>query len=176
MFKKTIYFIDTTKGPFIKTRYSLNIKPLIILLIAIIFIATTSLLVSANSAAPDEILPEEPQITMHCTNANILVFQDLSGNYLAYAKYVNSEQLNEIMSLNIIADESVNDFRLCLTEGRYYEIRLNGELVLSHADDIRIPAQYNCPLSDHEESDMLNASSDEVRYLYTELNRIFKVS
>jgi len=171
MFRKNTYFIDTTKGPMIKTRYTLNIKPLITLLLAIIFIATTLLFVAATTEAP-----EEPQITMHCTNANILVFQDLSGNYLAYVRYANAKQLEEIMSLNILADESVNDFRLCITEPHHYEIRLDGELVFVHADDVIPPAKYNYTLSEQEESDMLNASSDEVRYLYAELNRIFKIS
>lgn len=171
MFRKTTYFIDTTSGPMIKTRYTLNIKPLITLLLAIIFIATVLFFVAATPAS----VPEEPKITMHCTNANILVFQDLSGNYLAYVKYANAEQLEEIMSLNIIADESVNDFKLCISEVHHYKIRLDGELVFVHADDVTPPANYNYTLSEKEESNMLDASSDEVKYLYAELNEIFHI-
>lgn len=171
MFNKTTYFIDTTSGPMIKNRYTLNIKPLITLLIAIIFIATTLFLVTATPAN----VPEEPKITMHCTNANILVFQDLSGNYLAYVKYANAEQLEAIMNLNIVTDESVDDFRLCVSEAHHYEIRLDGEKVFVHADGVMVPVEYNHPLSEQEESDMLDASSDEVKYLYANLNEIFRI-
>lgn len=177
MFTKTTYFIDTTKGPMFKTRYTLNLKALLILIVSIILIASTVLFVAMFSNTNASAATQEPQITVHCTEYfNDLVFQDLDGNYLAYVQYANAEQFEEIMALNILADESVDNFRFCLTEVHHYEIRLNGELVYAHADDVIPPAKYNTPLTEQEESNMLNASSDEVRYLYAELNRIFKIS
>ena len=174
MFQKTTYFIDTTTGPKIYTRYHFNPKPLIAILLAILLI--TSIVFFAAITSTPATAAQNPKITVHCTNANILVFQDLDGNYLAYVQYANAKQFEEIMELNILADESVNDFRLCITEPQKYEIRLDGELVFVHADGVPVPANYNYTLSAQEEKDMLNASSDEVKYLYAELNRIFKIS
>ena len=167
MFNKTTYFVDTTHGPRMYTRYHLNVKAMLLTLLSIILILSTVCIIAAAY--------EPPKITMHCTNANTIVFQDLDGNYLAYVGYANAEQLEEIKGLNISVDESIEDFRLCKTEVHHYEIRLDGEKVFVHADDVTVPAKYNYTLTEQEESDMLEASSDEVKYLYEELNKIFHI-
>lgn len=176
MFDKTTYLIDTTKGPEMRTRYSLNFKSLLTVLVVVILMAAFAFVIAAILPKQTDIpVTSSPQITVHCTDANYLVFQDLEENYLAYIKLASAEQVEEIKKLNVIVDESVENFRSCATDVRYYEIRLDGEIVFYHAKGVPVPAKYNYTLTDQEESDALEASSDEVRYLQKELNRIFYI-
>ena len=169
LIEKSTIIVDTSKGPHMYHRYHLNLKPLLKFLITMIlivaFILTTYLVAVAA----------EPKIEVHCTNANYLVFRGIeTGEYIAYVRLANAEQVEAIKKLNVKADPSVDDFRLCKTEVHHYEIRLDGEKVFVHADDVIPPSNYNYTLTDQELVDMLAASSDEVKYLYAKLNRIFK--
>ena len=169
LFEKSTIIVDTTKGPHMYHRYHLNFKPLLKFLITLIlivaFILTTYLIAVATA----------PKIEVHCTDANYLVFRGIeTGEYIAYVGLANAEQVEAIKNLNVRVDPSVDDFRLCKTEVHHYEIRLDGEKVFVHADDVTPPAKYNYTLTVQEETDMLEASSDEVKYLYEELSKIFK--
>lgn len=175
MFEKTTYFVDTTTGPKIYTRRRLKLLPLLAIIFAILLVASMALLATPSTPVQAETFAE-PQITLCRTNVNTLIFQDLSGNCLAYVDAATSEQFEQIMALNIIADESVNDFTCCNTNPRYYEIRIGGNIVCCYADDATIPPQYNLDVDDQELLDSLSNSSSETNYLYTELNKIFKIS
>lgn len=171
LFEKSTIIVDTTKGPHMYHRYHFNFKPLLKFLITTIlivaFILTTYLVAVAAT----------PKIEVHCTNANYLVFRGIeTGEYIAYVKFANAEQVEAIKNLKVKVDPSVDDFGLAVREAHHYEIRLDGKKVFVCADDVIPPANYNYTLSAQEEADMLAASSEEVNYLYTELNKIFKTS
>lgn len=171
MFEKMTVIVDTTKGPKMYDRYTFNPKPLLKFLLVIVlitaFILTTYLIAIAST----------PNIEVHCTNANTLVFQEIdSQDYIAYVQLANAEQVEAIKNLNVKVDSSVSDFRMCKTEVHHYEIRLDGDKCFMYADDVKvIPSEYNYEMSDKETRDALNASSEEVNYLYWELNKIFKI-
>lgn len=173
MFRKTTYFIDTTKGPIHKTTIQIDWKgvkkfAIVLLLIVAWLICVVSLMGFAT---------EKETVKVSCTNAGILVFQDMEDNYIAYVSLANAEQVEEIKSIKgLELDNSVEDFVYCVSEGRYFEIRLglNGEKVFCHREDVIPPSNYNYELSSEELEQMLNNSSEETQYLYSELKKIFK--
>ena len=172
MLRKTKYFIDTTKGPIHRTRYEVDWKgakrlAIVVLLILAWIIGVISLM---------GLTTEQETIKVSCTNAGILVFQDMEDNYIAYVSLANAEQVQEIKSIKgLKVDNSVEDFVYCASEVRYFEIRLCGENVFVHADEVSPPSNYNYELSSQELEQMLNDSSEETNYLYGELKKIFTV-
>lgn len=163
--------IDTTKGAHHITRYRLNIKQLSTLALLII---ASSILFSIISFTVDI-----PTVKVHCTNANVLVFQDMDDNYIAYVQYANEEQVAKIKSIpNIIVDQSVKEFRYCATEAHHFEICLGSqrERVFVHSDEVTPPSSYNYTLIEEELEEMLTSSSEETLFLYKELSQIFKTA
>lgn len=168
---KTTMLIDTTKGPRMVERYSFNFKPLLkfllVLVLIMAYLATVCVLAMSN----------EPTIEVHCTDANILVFQEIdSGDYIAYVQLASKDQVEQIKNIpKVKVDPSVNNFRLCRTDVKHYEIRLDGEKCYVHNGNTTPPAEYNHTMTDKEIKEALEASSDEVKYLLKHLNKIFYI-
>ena len=164
--------IDTTKGAHHITRYTINKK-------AVVKFFLLTILALAIIVGSISISLDKPVVKVHCTNANILVFQDMDDNYIAYVKYANEEQVAKIKSIpNIIVDQSVKEFRYCSTEAHHFEIRLGSqrERVFVHSDNVMPPSHYNYTLLEEELTEMLASSSEETLFLYKELSKIFKTA
>lgn len=166
---KQIFIIETSNGPKMYTRHVFNFKPLLKVLLTIL------LIIASFTVGLTLLAVHAPTVEVHCINGT-LVFQGIeSKEYLAYVSSASQQQLEDIKHLNIVVDPSVDDFITRSTDVHHYKIRLDGDKCFVHADNEASPSEYNRTLTPSEVQEVLNASSEEVRYLYNELNRIFQI-
>lgn len=171
LFHKEKLIIDTKKGAHHITRYKLNtkvIKALLLTILALAIIVTGIFVLMDNKST----------VKVHCTNADILVFQDMNDNYIAYVSSASAEQVEAIKSIpNIEIDESVDNFTCSANEVNFFEINLGSEKVFVYNDSTVTPtSDYNHLLSEKESAEMLASSSEETQFLYEELSHIFKTA
>lgn len=171
MFNKEKLIIDTTTGAHHITRYKLNTKVIKVLLLTVLAFAIVVIGMFVSIA-------NKPTVKVHCTNADILVFQDMNDNYIAYVSSASVEQIEAIRSIsNLEVDESVDYFTCSANDVNFFEINMSNKKVLVYNDTNVTPStEYNYLLSEKESAEMLTSSSEETQFLYEELSRIFKTA
>ena len=172
---KTTIFIDSTSGPRIITKYSLNWKGFLSILLAIALIIVTLLLITNTNKAEAVVTPE-PEIIVRAVcyekGAN-LCFTDMNGHIIAWMRDASQAELDKLKTLEQLEfDSSVEElFIVSKYDSKLFFIDFGGERLLVHADDMFTPSGYTDVL-DPEFQELTNKASMEEKYLYFSLEEL----